>query len=40
MAIKLKDIELFEGIDLQTTGYIIDNSRRETFPSGETIINQ
>jgi len=40
MAIKLKDIELFEGIDLQTIWYIIDNSRRETFSAWEAIIKQ
>lgn len=40
MAIKLKDIKLFEWIDLDYIKMIIDNSRRVEFVSWTTIIKQ
>jgi len=40
MTIKIKDIKLFEWIDLEYINMIIDNSRRLELGSGEVIINQ
>jgi len=40
MAIKIKDIKLFEWIDLEYINMIIDNSRRLELGLGEVIINQ
>jgi hypothetical protein len=40
MALKLKDIKLFEGIDLEYIKMIIDNSRRLEAKAGDTIIYQ
>jgi CRP-like cAMP-binding protein len=40
MAIKLKDIHLFEGIDLEYVWMLIDNSRRENYYTWDTILKQ
>lgn len=40
MALKLKDIYLFEWIDLNYVNMIIDNSRRVNFSTWETILLQ
>jgi len=40
MAIKLKDIKLFEWIDLEYINMIVDNSRRIELNTWERIINQ
>lgn len=40
MAIKLKDIELFQGINMDYISMIIDKSRREEYPKWEKIISQ
>lgn len=40
MAIKLKDVYIFEWISMDQITMIIDNSRRETIKQWEIIINQ
>lgn len=40
MAIKLKDIHLFEGIDLEYVWMLIDNSRRENYSAWDIILKQ
>ena len=39
MAIKLKDLKVFEGINLTAINMIIDNARRQEYKSGDIIIN-
>lgn len=40
MGIKLKDLKLFEGINLAAINMIIDQARRVEFNSGDIVINQ